>query len=659
MHRRTPSPSGARTRAAAARATPISRGISSSRLGTLDEELLHLVLQHHLAQLQGFCPASWVPGAVCKAWRDTVRRAVETLEQWHEATVEVPEFSTRSWPRRARLMVNGVVSSGTPPLLLPVNFSGEASASAWPRVFGWELAIYNPVAVGAARRRPASSSTAVAAERHASANANDNIGVFLRVPVSSLPETEGASWSRRTELFLTAHAREPPRGQPQQASPTHSGGASERGVAKEKEPAAQSVLSHHRLLLGGEQGLVEIGTDHCVPVASLASAGFLHTDDTLRLSIRVRVTRGTRTCTLAAVAHPLRRDEEQSGGEPGAAGTSRWTRGERGGAGSGGVVVRPPASLNYYCDGCHRSSLAHRWRAMHRCTRGCDFELCEECAAFHGGREAFLTSTSRAGSLLSRSAHDAECASLGGIAALADGGGIGMGIDGSGLAGLESIGEQHLAAAGIGDLVAAAAAAAGAPSAASELIGRAEGGGVDGASWGAEDVEGGDGRVTAHAAAIAAASLLQDAAAAAALLQDAAAEDAAAASTLLQEYENMYYSDDAHPPSPLHHSSAYHSAAGASATGSHAGSPSRSFATKPAFKPAAWAAARARGKGKMHAIARSRGKSGKGKGKGKGSKGKMVHGSGKGKGRESSGSEDDDSAAEDSGDEDYNDDDEA
>lgn len=621
----------------------------------LDEDLIALVLQHHLAMLNAFCPASWTPGAVCKAWRDGLRRAIDEVERWHEAIVEVPNFSTRSWPRRARLMVNGVVSSGTPPLLLPVEFSSgdEGSSSAWPRAFSWELAIYNPVVMKAGRRRAAAPAAA-----NASGGSSDDLGVYLRVPSSQqLP----VGWSRRTELFITAHAREPRKQPPRachvaQQHQQHLGLASPASPRGDKPSSAhKSRLTHHRVMLGGAQGLAEIGTDHCMPaLAHLGRAGFLHDNDTLRLSLRVRVTRGSRTCAPSVVAHELRRDDEELFGASGgrivgntpsadsiASGRALRGNGVDGGGGvsvgsSGGgvgggvgcsnsalasgctpssagalttsaaarirrlgtigssLVPAGQGALNYYCDACHRSSLAMQWSAMHRCTQGCDFELCEECAAFHaagaaaavtrwkaGGRGGARSFSSRA---FAANARDdggitaAAAAMIGvdtralGLGSLHAGGestsGLGLGIAmddaDSGLPNITGLDGEGLgiglAAAGIGDFVAAtaaAAAAAGARSTSAEDSGRlsvalgvdsvggvgvGDGGDDDADAWTDDAVADDD-----DAAATAAASLLQDAAAAAAaatLLGEDGTEDDAAASTLLQEYESIYYDDD-------------------------------------------------------------------------------------------------------------------
>ena len=399
----------------------------------------------------------------CKAWRDGLRRAIDEVERWHEAIVEVPNFSTRSWPRRARLMVNGVVSSGTPPLLLPVEFSSgdEGSSSAWPRAFSWELAIYNPVVMKAGRRRAAAPAAA-----NASGGSSDDLGVYLRVPSSQqLP----VGWSRRTELFITAHAREPRKQPPRachvaQQHQQHLGLASPASPRGDKPSSAhKSRLTHHRVMLGGAQGLAEIGTDHCMPaLAHLGRAGFLHDNDTLRLSLRVRVTRGSRTCAPSVVAHELRRDDEElfgaSGGRivgntpsadsiasgralrgNGVDGGGGGSVGSSGGGVGGGVgcsnsalasgctpssagalttsaaarirrlgtigsslVPAGQGALNYYCDACHRSSLAMQWSAMHRCTQGCDFELCEECAAFHAAGAAAAVTRWKAGGRAAR-----------------------------------------------------------------------------------------------------------------------------------------------------------------------------------------------------------------------------------------------------------------
>jgi hypothetical protein len=94
--------------------------------------------------------------------------------------------------------------------------TGDEAPSAWPRAFGWELAIYNPVVMTARRRRAATPSSSTNGDGTGSQSCtDDDLGVYLRVP-STQRVTMPIGWSRRTELFITAHAREP-RKQPPRA----------------------------------------------------------------------------------------------------------------------------------------------------------------------------------------------------------------------------------------------------------------------------------------------------------------------------------------------------------------------------------------------------------------------------------------------------------
>ena len=236
-------------------------------------DVLCLVLKQLAASHRQWAAECERSSQVCQLWRACARRVRNSLEQWEEHSFLVTRFSTRRWPRRARTMEQGEVRP-SPPLLLPTFTTGG--------VFDWQLAVYNPAVDhrGSAVRRPPGAALTGGLAGAALADSHC-LGLSLRVPSA---ETQPAGWARRTEAFLAVH-------------PPHAPG--------ETPPASLSIHLRHML----RRGCDEAGPAWCVRAAELAQ--YLHEDDSLRLTVRLRVTPGSRTCTLGDEAHPLARDDSQ------------------------------------------------------------------------------------------------------------------------------------------------------------------------------------------------------------------------------------------------------------------------------------------------------------------------------------------------------------
>lgn len=321
-------------------------------LTLLDLDLLQVVLLHHAKATRGWCHELASVAEVCTVWRGVLSTLhTAYVEAWHEYTWKIPKFS--------QLRKEMGPDEGLP---------FAPSASSGP--YDWQIWVVPRARRAAPDNLPACP--VVEFDEGLQLWVVEVIGVYLKVPTASGPmeidkdssaagggllpggsqlpieddelaplsaTQAGSSWARRTECELTL--RHP-------TKPTHS----RRRYFRHRFSACE-------LDWGFPDGVAANALATTAELLTCPSGGFLD-DDTLVICAQIRVSSGRLSCTVkdkGCRKHPLVRSD---------------------GLASHVEAVSDPlnAPLRFHCDLCRKTMPTSE---LHRCSRGCNFDVCNDC----------------------------------------------------------------------------------------------------------------------------------------------------------------------------------------------------------------------------------------------------------------------------------------
>lgn len=291
-------------------------GLSEAGAHTLlAADIMSLILRHHAIATHGYSREFVTAAEVNSVWREAVCITHGWIEAWHEYSFSVSGISQLLKSCPDDEGIIVAPSQGLSPRVVPYTWSLWFFPKTWRLARGGD---------DDGDDDPDGKSVQV-------------VGVYLKAPEQL--DAVDADWARRTECELTLHhPTDPARSRRKYFRHHFTAQDSDWGFP---DGSACSSFGTTRELLGRR--------------SAVASAGFV-ANDTLMLSARICVRSGRLQCTKEAKgcsAHALQLDD-----------------------GLAYHVRRVDAPLLFHCDLCGVTLPTHE---LHRCSRGCNFDVCKAC----------------------------------------------------------------------------------------------------------------------------------------------------------------------------------------------------------------------------------------------------------------------------------------